>query len=109
MMDIMDELHKYVPKKTVERSFDIPADGSVIAYNEDFLHCILFGGDQLTCARARSCQRARMNADCASDALAGLVPCCEDWHAKVTFLSVSLMYMNACIHRLCMPAIICMS
>ena len=96
MMDVMDELHKYVPKKTVERSFEVPADGSVIPYKEDYLHSILFGGDQLTCARARSCHRARMNADCASDALAGLVPCCEDWHAKVTFLSVSLI-MHACI------------
>lgn len=66
-----------------------------------------FGGDQLTCARARSCQRARMNADCASDALAGLVPCCEDWHAKVTFLSVSLIYEF--MYTLSMPAIIRMS
>lgn len=86
----MDELHKYVPKKTRERSFESPSDGSLTTYKEDYLHGILLGGDQLTCARARSCQRARMNADCASDALAGLAPCCEDWHTKAIFLSVSV-------------------
>ena len=97
-MDIMDELHKYVPKKTSERTFEVPSDGSKITYKEDHLHDILLGGDQLTCARARSCQRARMNADCASDALAGLAPCCEDWHTKVTFLSVSIATCIVCIY-----------
>ena len=42
----------------------------------------------------RSCQRARMNSDCASDSLLGLVPCCEDWHAKMTFLLVSFCILT---------------
>ena len=94
MMDIMDELHQYVPKKVIERMFESPLDGSSTTYTEDHLHGILLGGDQLTCARARSCQRARMNADRASDALAGLTPCCEDWHTKGIFLSVSIITLS---------------
>ena len=35
-----------------------------------------------------------MNSDCESDALCGLVPCCEDWHAKVILLSVSVFTIS---------------
>ena len=101
MVEIMDSLHHYVPKRTIE--------GTVHGqdYIKEFLHPIFFGGDQLTCARARSSQRARTNADTSSEALCGLVPCCEDWHAKVSFLSVSrtsyMHYIPACRFLLYMP------
>ena len=91
MMDIMDELHSFVSRKSTETTFECQAEGISMTYTEDCLHPIFFGGDQLTCARARSCQRVRANSECASDALLGLVPCCEDWHAKMTFLSVSIL------------------
>lgn len=94
MMEIMDELHAYVPRKTTETTFENQTEGISMTYTKDCLHPILFGGDQLTCARARSCQRIRMNSEIASDALLGLVPCCEDWHAKMTFLSVSIFVRN---------------
>ena len=88
MIDIMDELHRYVPKKSVQKCYKDEAEGISVTYIEDHMHRILLGGDQLTCARARSSQRYRMNAECQSESLLGLIPCCEDWHAKVTFLSV---------------------
>lgn len=94
MIEIMDELHGYVAKKTTEATFESRAQGISVTYTKDYLHPILFGGDQLTCARARSCQRARMNSDCASDGFLGLVPCCEDWHTKMTFLSVSMTVVS---------------
>ena len=89
MIEIMEICHKYVPRKTEQLSFHNETTGESEEYTEDYLHNILLGGDQLTYSRARSSQRARQNADSACDALLGLVPCCEDWHAKVTFLSVS--------------------
>ena len=90
----MEELHGYVAKKTSEATFESRSEGISVTYTKDHLHPILFGGDQLTCARVHSCQRARMNSDCASDSLLGLVPCCEDWHAKMTFLSVSFCILT---------------
>jgi hypothetical protein len=86
----MDKLHRYIPKKSSTETFLNSSTGESDEYTREQFHEILIGGDQLTCARARSSQRARMNSDCASQALLGLVPCCEDWHAKVTFLSVGI-------------------
>ena len=56
MIDIMSCLHQYVPvvKATV-------TTGS--AANEPKDHPLLFGGDQLTAARARGCQELRINSD----------------------------------------------
>ena len=74
MIDIMDELHRYVPKKCYQNE----AEGISVTYTEDQMHRILLGGDQLTCARAHSSQRHRMNGECQSQSLLGLIPCCED-------------------------------
>ena len=46
------------------------------------------GGDQVTAARARGCQRVRSNSERGRDRLEGLQPVCEDWHAKVCLLGV---------------------
>ena len=54
--------------------------------------CIYIGGDQLTVARTRSCQRIRSNSTRGRDRLEGFVPCIEDWHAKVSFLGVSILF-----------------
>ncbi len=48
------------------------------------------GGDQLTAARARGSHRVRCNAERGKDRLEGLQPVCEDWHAKVCLLGVSV-------------------
>ena len=47
----------------------------------------LFGGDQLTVARAIGAQRIRSNSDGAG-CLEGLIPVVEDWHANVCLLGV---------------------
>ena len=50
---------------------------------------ILFGGDQLTAARARGAKKAKFNSYCSVTQLDGLIPCAEDWHTKMNFLGVS--------------------
>ena len=49
---------------------------------------IFVGGDQLTAARARGAQKAKVNALTPKSRLEGLVPAVEDWHTKVTLLTV---------------------
>ena len=54
----------------------------------DKFHQILFGGDQLTVARARGSQRIRKNSERGNERLEGLTPVCEDWHTKLCLLGV---------------------
>ena len=49
---------------------------------------ILIGGDQLTVARARGAQKAKVNSVSSSNRFDGLLPMVEDWHAKVVVLKV---------------------
>ena len=49
---------------------------------------MLLGGDQLTAARARTAQRARINSDLHTDAVHGLVPFASDWHADFNLMEV---------------------
>lgn len=84
MIDIMLDLHKYVPceKKTkvdTNSGCEVPCDVQ---------HSILFGGDQLTRKRAETAKDARQNSPCPTTKLKGLIPVCEDWHAKKIFLEV---------------------
>ncbi len=58
-------------------------------FTKDDFHYILMGGDQLTVARARSSKRIRSNSLRPLDRLEGLVPVCEDWHAKGCLISMS--------------------
>lgn len=60
-----------------------------VYYVDVQLAYILTGGDQLTVARSRSCQRIRSNSTRGKERLEGLVPIVEDWHAKVSLLGVS--------------------
>lgn len=54
----------------------------------DRMHQLLFGGDQLTVARARGAIMIRENSEHAQGRLEGFVPVVEDWHAKVCLLEV---------------------
>ena len=60
--------------------------------DEVVFHQILFGGDQLTVARARGSAAIRsdhVTSICTrKDRLEGLVPVVEDWHAKQCLLKV---------------------
>ena len=80
MIEIMTFLHQYVPSSTSDSS-------------EETVHQILFGGDQLTAARARGCQEVRMNSDTCMGKLNGLRAVSEDWHTSVVLLTVS-SYLN---------------
>lgn len=62
---------------------------------DHFSH-VLFGGDQLTVARARGSERVRMNSDNGVSRLEGLIPVIEDWHAKVVLLHLHGDLMHAC-------------
>ena len=77
MIDIMENLHAYVPIA--------PSSGDV---EEKHLKKVLFGGDQLTVARARTAQHTRINSDSHSNALHGLVPFAADWHAEFNLMEV---------------------
>jgi len=87
MMVILEELSSYVPVVTTEESVNDPECGTTTLPNDDFHH-ILFGGDQLTAARARGSLRIRSNAERSMHRLEGLIPTSEDWHTKVVFIQV---------------------
>ena len=87
VVSILTDLHKYVP--VLREEHVITEDGENFTLTADYFHYLLFGGDQLTCARIRSAQRIRENSSSGQGRLEGLLPCIEDWHAKVVFLQVS--------------------
>lgn len=87
MSCIMDELHKYVPARDVHHHSTLP-NGETEEETTEKLHQVLFGGDQLTVARARSAIGMRRTHDTNREKLQGLIPVVEDWHARVTLLQV---------------------
>ena len=80
MIEIMEEIQKLVPS-TGARSSTV--------CGEEFIVPCLFGGDQLTCERARNSQRHRKDAATSSERLEGLVSTTEDWHAKMNLYEAS--------------------
>jgi len=78
----MESIQKYVPF-TIDKS--ITLDG---VPKTDILETCLFGGDQLTCARARSAKRHRQDSATPLEKLDGLEPVVEDWHAKMRLFEV---------------------
>lgn len=89
MIDILTELHKYVPVETSTRVCIHPRSGNEVQYVEDVFHHILFGGDQLTIERIRTAQSTRANSNRQEDKFMGFLPVTEDWHAQVMLLTVS--------------------
>ena len=73
MVDILHYTHRYVP--TVSEEVFVP---------------ILFGVDQLTRERAYHAQDAKLQSPTLTRKLLGLVPKCEDWHARTSFYQVSV-------------------
>ena len=86
MVEIMAHQHQYVPSVT----YLIQGMGVSVQVPRAILHKILFGGDQLTAARARGAQRIRINSKSPQEKLEGLIPCSEDWHTKLNLLGVGL-------------------
>ena len=67
-------MHRYVP--TVSDKVFVP---------------VLFGGDQLTRERAYHAQDAKLQSSTPICKLLGLVPKCEDWHARTSFYQVGIV------------------
>jgi L1 cell adhesion molecule like protein len=85
MIEILEAMSKkYVPVVPVTE-VDEKTQKEVAV---DRLHSILFGGDQLTRKRAESAKESRKNSLNPLAQLKGLIPICEDWHAKQIFLEV---------------------
>ena len=87
MCEIMEELQKYVPSCTCQVKHPLPNGDSYIV-EEQAVHQILSGGDQLTCCQCRGAQSLRCNHESTLDRLEGLIPVTEDWHARLTLVKV---------------------
>ena len=61
MVDIMSNLHHYVPTVKYTDNVSIPDVEESVELPHAIFHKILFGGDQLTVAKARGAQKIRMN------------------------------------------------
>lgn len=93
MVDIMKYVQdNYIPYKAFTDETTV-STGEVVDVVTANCRKILFGGDQLTAARMRCAQRARMNSETPDDKLCGIVPVSEDWHIKANFLGVSYTYI----------------
>ena len=91
MVDIMTHLHQYVP------SVDSSEDTATSLYKSSDrvkFRRVLFGGDQLTAARARSSKKHMANGKTPDERLEGLIPTIEDWHTKACLLGVSRVTQN---------------
>ena len=88
MIEILNHLHQYVPIKEHAREVFIPSLNQSVNIMMEQVQPMLFGGDQLTAARARGVKTAMSNSCSAVMRLQGLVPVIEDWHAQVVLLEV---------------------
>ena len=79
-------MHKYVPQR--DENIALEFRGSSYTTKNVSVHPILFGGDQLTVARARGSIAARQDHFTRRERLEGLMPVIEDWHAKQCLLKV---------------------
>ena len=77
MVCVMDELQGYVPTISTSSTIEVDDDEEVDVILDDF-HYILLGGDQLTVAGARGCQRIRHCGEHGKGQLQGLLPVCEE-------------------------------
>ena len=91
----------YVPTKQATGTLSLP-NGENLEYDNTKMFSILFGGDQLTVARARGAAALRCNHETVCERLEGLEPVIEDWHARLTLVKVSICNsMFAYLYTLC--------
>ena len=91
----MDSLHKYVPTVKSTKMVTVPGCAQPRKLSYHRFHHILVGGDQVTAVRALSSQKVRRNSKTLLDQLQGITPVCEDWHARVVLLQVSVQHQFA--------------
>ena len=92
MVAIMAHLHQYAPMVESVEEVHVTSIDKTVQVTSACARPILVGGDQLTAARARGAQKAKVNALTPRSRLEGLVPMVEDWHTKVTLLTVGYNY-----------------
>lgn len=99
MFAIMDEMQQYVP--SIRQTATVAAGDKEYQVEQDVVHSLLFGGDQLTVKNARAAQTAKSAEPLSLGRLEGLVPVFEDWHARLCLLSVSKKDYNVmqCVHE----------
>lgn len=88
MVEIMEYMHQYVPTKEVSEQTSVPISDDPITISKTNIEKLLFGGDQLTVARARGAKKTRINSTSSDKCLNGLIPCIEDWHTKLVLIEV---------------------
>lgn len=86
MCHIIGDMSKYVPSEKAVRSITI--DGEEHTYDTSEVFQLLFFGDQLTVARARSALALRYLYPNTLNRLKGFIPTIVDWHARQCFLKV---------------------
>ena len=89
MVDIMSHINQYVPFKSVNTQVNVPSTGESVTLAKVYMEKLLFGGDQLTVARARGAKKTRMNSTSAEKRFDGIIPCVENWHTKPVLLEVN--------------------
>ena len=77
MILIMSKLHQYVPFRSSSKEAYIESLQMTKSIPQAKMYPILFGGDQLTVARARGAQKARISSPDPIYRLEGLVPVAE--------------------------------
>ena len=81
----MKKLHSYVPAKVRTAEVCIPSTGNIEEIKQFSCLKIFFGGDQLTCARARGIEKAMIEECDPELRFDGLIPVAEDRHIKFAF------------------------
>ena len=94
MIEIMSHLHQYVPMKPSTNMVYIPTTNEIAMEESAIYQSILFGGDQLTVARARGSITAMANSTTPIKRLEGIIPVIEDWHTLVVLLQVNKHFDN---------------
>ena len=96
MVAILTHLHQYVPHVTYFENRSI-SNGDKETIEKAKMHPVLFGGDQLTAARARHSIKAKINSQNPVKQLKGIILVIEDWHTKANFLGVSYNKLQLCM------------
>lgn len=91
MVDIITHIHTYVPVKKYSEDYTIQESGETVSVPKSRVFPVLFGGEQLTAARARGAKRVKVNSAEASSHLDGIIPVAKDWHAQLNLLEVRMV------------------
>lgn len=98
MAEILSHLQQYAPCVPYERQVKLTT-GEVVKEKTANMHRIIVSGDQLTAARIRGAQKAKLNGVSPEKRLEALVSSFADWHTRANFLGVcSLQEFYGIIH-----------